>query len=230
MRLFAVTMDVRDARRPADYLRQAYVRLLQEVGIAPVLVPNTLDDPQGYVAALGVEGLVLTGGGDVAPSRYGQVNQGSRGLAPERDETEWRLLDLALARGWPVLGICRGFQVLNLYLGGSLIQDLPAHGDRFLPHDSDDPHSVRLVDPAIAALLGTETLLTNTYHHQGVTDAELTPDLSPFALCADGVIEGVRHRWLPWLAVQWHPERPSPSAAADRRLLIAFLAGSLGRG
>lgn len=227
MRLFAVTMDVRDMRRPADYLRQAYVRFLQEIGVTPLLVPNTLDDPQGYVTALRVEGLVLTGGGDVAPARYGQPNEGSRGIAPERDETEWRLLDLALANRWPVLGICRGLQVLNLYLGGSLIQDLPAHNERFLPHDSDDPHPVRLVDAAVSALLNAESLLTNTYHHQGVTAAELAPDLIPFAVCADGVIEGVRHPELPLLAVQWHPERPTPSAQADRRLLSAFLRGEL---
>jgi putative glutamine amidotransferase len=227
MRLFAVTMDVRDARRPADYLRQAYVRLLQEIGVVPLLVPNVLDAPQDYVMALRAEGLILTGGGDVAPARYGQPNRGSRGIAPERDETEWRLLDLALARGWPVLGICRGLQVLNLYLGGSLIQDLPSHDGRFLPHDSDDPHAVDLVDEAVAALLGTRTLLTNTYHHQGVTAAELAPDLIPFAVCSDGVIEGVRHPALPVLAVQWHPERPTPSAQADRRLLNAFLRGEL---
>lgn len=227
MQLFAVTMDVRDTRRPADYLRQAYVRLLQEVGITPVLVPNILDDPQAYVRALGVAGLVLTGGGDVSPARYGQPNQGSRGIASDRDQTEWSLLDLARERGWPVLGICRGFQVLNLYLGGSLIQDLPAHGGRFLVHDSDEPHAVRLVDPAISALLGAEMLLTNTYHHQGVTAGELAPGLVPFAVCADGVIEGVRHCTWPLLAVQWHPERPSPSAAADRRLVRAFLRGRL---
>jgi len=220
-------MDVRDMRRPTDYLRRAYVRLLQEIGVTPLLVPNALDDPQGYVMALRVEGLVLTGGGDVAPTRYGQANDGSRGIAPERDETEWRLLDLALAQGWPVLGICRGLQVLNLYLGGSLIQDLPAHKGRFLPHDSDDPHPVRLVDAAVSALLNAETLLTNTYHHQGVTAAELSSELIPFAVCSDGVIEGVRHRTLPLLAVQWHPERPTPSAQADRRLLSAFLRGEL---
>lgn len=227
MRLFAVTMDVRDMRRPADYLRQAYVRLLQEIGVTPLLVPNALDDPQSYVTALRVEGLVLTGGGDVAPARYGQPNGGSRGIAPERDETEWRLLDLALGQGWPVLGICRGLQVLNLYLGGSLIQDLPAHAGRFLSHDSDDPHPVRLVDAMVSALLNAESLLTNTYHHQGITAAELAPDLIPFAVCADGVIEGVRHGTLPLLAVQWHPERPTPSAQADRRLLSAFLRGEL---
>ncbi len=223
MHPFAVTMDVRDARRPADYLRQAYVPFLQGLEIAPVLVPNALSDPAAHVTALGVAGVVLTGGGDVAPARYSQPNRGSRGIAPQRDATEWALLDLALARGLPVLGICRGLQVINLYFGGGLIQDLPAHSARFLAHESDEPHEVALVHPSLRRLLQTATLHTNTHHHQGITAAELAPDLIPFAVCADGVIEGLLHPALPVLAVQWHPERPTPSAGHDRRLFAHFL-------
>lgn len=223
MRPFAVTMDVRDARRPADYLRHTYVSFLEELGIAPVLVPNALSDPAAYVTALGVEGVVLTGGGDVAPARYGQPNRGSRGISPQRDATEWALLDLALARGLPVLGICRGLQVINLYFGGGMIQDLPAHGARFLAHESNEPHEAALVHPPLRRLLGTAALHTNTHHHQGVTAAELAPDLIPFAVCADGVIEGLLHPTLPVLAVQWHPERATPSAEHDRRLFAHFL-------
>ncbi|MCZ7539426.1 MAG: type 1 glutamine amidotransferase [Anaerolineae bacterium] len=225
MRPFAVTMDVRDARRPMDYLRQTYVPFLQGLGIAPVLVPNVLSDPAAYVTALGVAGVVLTGGGDVAPARYGQPAGGSRGISAQRDAAEWALLDLALARGLPVLGICRGFQVINLYFGGGLIQDLPAHGARFLAHESDEPHEMALVHPPLRRLLEAETLRTNTHHHQGVTAAELAPDLIPFAVCADGVIEGLLHPTLPVLAVQWHPERPTPSAEHDRRLFAHFLGG-----
>lgn len=223
MRLFAVTMDVRNDRRPADYLRQTYVPFLQGLGIAPALVPNALSDPAAYATALGVTGVVLTGGGDVAPARYGQPNGGSRGISAQRDATEWALLDLALARGLPVLGICRGLQVINLYFGGGMVQDLPAHGARFLAHESDEPHEVTLVHPPLRRLLETETLHTNTHHHQGVTAAELAPDLIAFAVCADGVIEGLLHPTLPVLAVQWHPERPTPSVAHDRRLFAHFL-------
>ncbi|MCL4237108.1 MAG: type 1 glutamine amidotransferase [Anaerolineae bacterium] len=225
MRLCAVTMDVRNDRRPADYLRQTYVPFLQGLGIAPALVPNALSDPAAYATALGVTGVVLTGGGDVAPARYGQPNGGSRGISAQRDATEWALLDLALARGLPVLGICRGLQVINLYFGGGMVQDLPAHGARFLAHESDEPHEVTLVHPPLRRLLETETLHTNTHHHQGVTAAELAPDLIAFAVCADGVIEGLLHPTLPVLAVQWHPERPTPSAAHDRRLFAHFLGG-----
>lgn len=228
MRPFAVTMDVRDARRPADYLRQAYVPFLEELGIAPVLVPNALRDPAVYVCALGLTGVVLTGGGDVVPARYGQPNRGSRGLSAQRDAVEWALLDLALARGLPVLGICRGLQVINLYFGGGLIQDLPTHGGRYLAHESDEPHEVTLTHAATAELLGVHALHTNTHHHQGVTAAELARDLLPFAVCADGVIEGLLHPTLPVLAVQWHPERPTPSAGHDRRLFAHFLAGVAG--
>ncbi len=226
MRPFAITMDVHDERRPADYLRQTYVSFLEGVGIAPVLVPNALRDPVAYVTALGVAGVVLTGGGDVAPARYGQPSAGSRGISAQRDVVEWALLDLALARGLPVLGICRGLQVINLYFGGGLIQDLPAHGSRFLAHDSGEPHEVTLVHPPLRRLLETETLRTNTHHHQGVTAAELAPNLIPFAVCADGVIEGLLHPTLPVLAVQWHPERPAPSAGHDRRLFAHFLGGT----
>jgi len=219
----AISMSVRADVRPPDFLRQNYVIYLESLGLLPVPTPNMLSDLHAWLDALGIEGVVLSGGGDIGPDAYGQPNNGAIEVHRERDRTEWGLLDWAIAHRRPVLGICRGIQVLNVYFGGQLIQDLPSHNDRFIAHDGSESHAVRLTDPRVAALLGTDTMDVNTYHHQGITPDVLAPALEPFAICRpDGLIEGVFHRELPILGVQWHPERPTPSRELDLRLFRHF--------
>lgn len=223
----AVTLSASADPSPRDFLRHTYVPYLEQLGILPVPVPNVLSDPVAWAAALGVEGIVLTGGGDVAPERYGQPNTASSEVSPARDTTEFRLLEMAVARRLPVLGICRGIQVLNVFFGGGLVQDIAAELHSPVAHNGEAFHRVTVVDPRVASVIGTRALEVNSSHHQAVTAAVLAPDLTVFAICeADGVIEGVLHRALPVLGVQWHPERPSPSREHDLRLLRRFLAGA----
>lgn len=217
----AVSMSVRqNSTRAFDVLSDAYVPFLSSLGLIPILIPNYHPDPVAYAEAVGAEGLVLTGGGDIDPQVYGQVNDGSIEISTQRDAVEFQLMTLAVERRWPVLGICRGFQVVNVYFGGSLVQDIPSQVQNAVPHE-DSTHPVTITDARLHSVVGGPVLTVNTYHHQAVLPDTLASGLDVFAVSeVDGVIEGIRHRAYPVLAVQWHPERRDyPSAAADVALL-----------
>ena len=156
-----------------------------------------------------VDGLCLAGGPDIAPGRYGESDP--KGLAKdpdlERDELEFGAIDVALRRDIPVLGICRGFQLINVALGGKLVLDVH-------DHEPDDVDSVRLhrnvvidAKSKLAAASGSKPLAVNSRHHQAVTAKELAPSLRATASVGDLVeaFESVEHRWV--VGVQWHPER-----------------------
>lgn len=147
------------------------------------------------------DALLLPGGGDLEPWRYGQKNTASRNLDKDRDQTELDLLDEFTAAGKPVLGICRGLQTINVFFGGTLIQDLSGHSaadgeDRF--------HRVRTLPSVFSGLYG-EACVVNSAHHQAAD--QLGSGLRAVQWTGDGVIEAVCHRTLPVWAVQWHPER-----------------------
>jgi putative glutamine amidotransferase len=227
---FALSISTKpDTDRPEsgyDFLRYDYVPFLQKLNVWPVLIPNHLSGLRDYLAALDVDGVLLTGGGDIAPEYYGQPNTASREITPTRDQIETDLLNWAVEHQRPVLGICRGIQMINVFFGGGLIQDIPSQLHSPINHDNGDPHPVHLTDPRMRAAVGAEELRVNSYHHQGVTPDLLAPGLEAVACCAeDGLIEAVIHRAHPILGVQWHPERPTPSHDADRRLFQHFLQG-----
>ena len=161
-----------------------------------------------------VDALLLPGGGDLEPWRYGQENTASRGLEPERDAAELALLDRFTAAGNPVLGICRGLQTINVFFGGTLLQDIPGHSAEC---GRDRMHPVRSAG-LFARLLG-ERGSVNSAHHQAA--GRLGSGLEAAQWSPEGVTEALVHRRLPVWAVQWHPER------LDRRrglgLFRAFL-------
>ena len=155
-----------------------------------------------FVGPEGCDALLLPGGGDIDPSRYGQENRGSVGIDPERDALELQALETALRLGLPVLGICRGCQLLNVALGGTLHQDIPGH--RALSEDLDRLHPSRTVDPMLTALYGEEFII-NSAHHQAVDRPG--EGFRPVQWAPDGTVEAIRHETLPLFGVQWHPER-----------------------
>lgn len=173
--------------------------------------------------AEGCDGLLLPGGGDLEPWRYEQGNTASRGLEPERDRAELDLLGQFTAAGRPVLGICRGLQTVNVFFGGTLIQDLPGHravGER------DRLHVVSTAPDPLGRLWGKRPVV-NSAHHQAVD--RLGEGLRAVQWAPDGTVEALVHRTLPVWAVQWHPERLTGAlavqgAADGGRLLGAFLA------
>lgn len=205
---------------------------LTAAGLVPLVTP-----PLGELAAaqrvLDVgRGLVLTGGEDVAPERFGESPH-PRTKPPHvrRDAWEIALVHAARSRRVPVLAICRGIQVVNVALGGTLVQDIPSCLPGALEHDGPAPRSARVHEVVIeegsrmAAELGTTQLTANSIHHQAV--ARPADALRVVARAPDGVIEGVEARDADWwlLGVQWHPEELVEAPGDwDRRLFAAFAA------
>ena len=191
-------------------LNTAYVRALESAGLVPLAVPTLLSAERAGAALAAVRGLVLTGGEDVAPDRYGATPHPRLGeVDPIRDAAELELITVARARRLPILAICRGIQILNVALGGTLYQDLDSERPGPVPHsDETRRHAVR-VEPGsrLARTLGGSSANVNSRHHQAIRD--LAPELKAVAWAADGVIEGAEpaDANAPWIVgVQWHPE------------------------
>lgn len=146
------------------------------------------------------DGLILCGGGDVHPSYYGEEIKGSTGIDERRDEAEFTLINAFLDAGKPILGICRGCQVLNVYFGGSLYQHLENAALHSSFSDYDLAHPIR----ALCGSIAEGFCAVNSYHHQAVR--KLGKGLVATAFC-DKVIEAVEHEVLPVFGVQFHPER-----------------------
>lgn len=197
--------DVRASFLPAVYVEG----VTSAGGIAMLLPPQPVDDDVVDRVLDGLDGLVITGGRDVDPARYGQAPHSSTDEpALDRDAWEFALVRGALARGLPVLGICRGAQVLNVALGGTLHQHLPdvvGHYQHQLGNAVFSTSKIQTVPGTrLAALIGTTTD-AQCYHHQAI--AELGKGLMASAWDPDGVIEAVeKHGDAFVVAVQWHPE------------------------
>lgn len=177
------------------------------------------------------DGLLLCGGGDIDPIRYDQENRGSTDIDPERDELELRLTRAYLAAGKPILGICRGHQLMNVVLGGTLIQDLPAPQKVFHTRaegsTQDQVHPIRTAESSILRKLYGEVFPVNSYHHQAAD--LLGSELKVTARSEAGIVEAMEHKSLPILCVQFHPERmtgkhASPDLADGGKIFEWFLA------
>ncbi|PYO62375.1 MAG: hypothetical protein DMD70_05740 [Gemmatimonadetes bacterium] len=210
-RIVAVSATRRtDAGRERVALNTAYVYALMRAGLVPLLVPPILD-PEAACAALdGVHGLVLTGGEDVEPGRYGATPHSKLGETDRaRDAVELALIAGAERRRLPVLAICRGIQILNVALGGTLYQDLASERPGPVDHaDTRSRHGLRIESGTLLhRTLEAVDASVNTRHHQAIRD--VAPGLRATAWAEDGVIEGAERKdpGAPWtLAVQWHPE------------------------
>lgn len=215
--------------RTLDGADRDYSRAVQLAGGAPVLLPATTGTDVDVVVDR-LDGLLLTGGGDVDPTRYGRERSPhTGGVDPERDEVETRYLLAALERGRPVLGICRGCQLVNVALGGTLHQHLPdLTGVNHLHREPRDfiAHAVSVNRPSrLYEVVGAEQLEVNSIHHQAVDG--LAEPLRAVACSADGIIEAVEDPGRPLLAVQWHPESLVPSET--HLALFRWLTGTSSR-
>lgn len=177
-----------------------------------------------------VSGLVLTGGGDVDPARYGETPHAKiRSVNAARDATESALIREARARRTPVLAICRGIQILNVALGGTLVQDISSECATSIAHDDGGPRDSRSHEitiergSLIEAAMGTARCTVNSFHHQSVKDVAAGMRIT--ARSPDGVIEGLESVDEAWwvMGVQWHPEEMTDSPEPwDRGLFNAF--------
>lgn len=189
-----------------------YVRALVAAGATPLLIPVT-EDPSRAAEYIGlIDGLLLPGGQDTNPILYGedplpQVNY----MLEEQDLMEMELLRLAVQKGIPVLGICRGMQLMNITFGGGLIQDIYAQQKATVGHKQDSSirsqatHSAKMLEGSLLeSLLGKEPLYVNSYHHQAL--AKVADCFTVSATASDGIIEAIEAPEQQMLGVQWHPE------------------------
>ena len=192
-----------------------YGRGVLEAGGLPVHVPLDVD-PAELVPRL--DGVLLTGGGDVDPGRYGQKSSTDT-FPPEplRDEHEYAVLDVVYAYQMPVAGICRGLQVINVHAGGTLHQDVPSHAGFDKPVTTEW-HNVAFDDGTVLGGIYGQERRVNSLHHQTVN--RVGDNLRITARSDDGSVEGLEHEGLPVVAVQWHPEM-LPTRAEDA--LFAWL-------
>jgi gamma-glutamyl-gamma-aminobutyrate hydrolase PuuD len=223
--------------QPADLLPTRYTDSVRAAGgVALLLPPGAAHPSRDAVAALHeIHGLVLAGGADVDPARYHADRDPHTGSPrPDRDEWEIVLAREALQRGLPLLAICRGMQVLNVTLGGDLVQHLPdlLGSDRHCPVVGEHGrHSVKFAAGSrVGTMFGSATTVA-TYHHQAIN--RVGADLVPTGWATDGTVEALEHTRADWVvAVQWHPEvhdgaalfNGFVSAAADYRSRLSVSA------
>jgi gamma-glutamyl-gamma-aminobutyrate hydrolase PuuD len=187
-----------------DCLDQRWHDLLAGYGHFGMAVPNRAESVDEWCAQAGVEGIILTGGNDIA----GQP--GSRNVSAERDTTERLLLDYAARNSLPVLAVCRGLQFLNLELGGNLVS---VEGHVAVEH------RVSCVANKFAAI---ESAMVNSYHNYAISNEGLASELNPWAVSDDGFIEAASHQKNAWVGIMWHPER---SVSVLDRLIFERLFG-----
>ena len=171
-----------------DAISQDWTKFLEKINVIPIFIPNVLSNPISFIQENDLDGLILSGGDDV-------------GFPPERQKTEQAIIEFSMEHELPILGVCRGMQILNNHFGGTHTtlstnehvthngHPISIENEKFLEHFEDG-------------------LLVNSYHHNVITKNSLGKDLIPFALSEhDKTIEGFSHSRLPIVGVMWHPER-----------------------
>ncbi|HSG18824.1 MAG TPA: gamma-glutamyl-gamma-aminobutyrate hydrolase family protein [Anaerolineae bacterium] len=203
-------------RRPIDVygLMPSYSEAVSKAGGIPLLIPLGLSEDDLITIIERVDGIILPGGGDVAPERYnGRAHEKVYGIDLERDRTELFVARAVVERQKPLLAICRGIQVLNVALGGTLWHDISSQVPGAIDHDASDGqprnHLAHVIvaepDSLLAKHMGKRESWVNSYHHQAIR--ELARDLEVTATAPDGIIEAVELAEHPFaIGVQWHPE------------------------
>jgi putative glutamine amidotransferase len=217
-------------REPTYFLRARYVRAVEELGGVPLILPLVADSPSRKRLLEQVDGLLLTGSGpDLPPALYGERQRYEfHIMSPRRSDFELEMIRLAARAGVPTLGICGGMQAMNVALGGTLYQDIPAQVETPLQHRQERPaihvsHSVRVrAGSLLRRIVKRATVKVNSSHHQSVK--AVAPSLVASATSPDGLVEAIEspsHRFF--LGIQWHPEFLFDRFADHRRLFQALL-------
>ena len=218
-----------DEEKESLWMLPGYMEGVAEAGGIPLMLPLTEDGEDISRLLDSIDGILLTGGHDVHPSVYGEEPVPECGaVCRERDAMESELLKQALKRDIPVLGICRGIQFLNAYLGGTLYQDLPTERPPGTEHHQKPPYDIPVhrvsveKDSGLSRLLNTDSLSVNSYHHQAIK--EKADSLKTMAISEDGIIEAVEmpDKRFVW-AVQWHPEFSFRRDLSSRKIFEEFV-------
>lgn len=210
------------------YVNKDYVDAVIRAGGVPLIIPFSTDKEVIISQAQLIDGLILSGGHDISPYNYGQEPSQKIGETfPERDTYEIILLEESKKRNIPILGICRGFQLINVAAGGTLYQDLSLIPGNILKHNQvSNPtlktHKVEIKENSfISSIFGKETMV-NSFHHQIIN--KVANDFIVVAKASDGVVEAIEHKTYKFLvAVQWHPEMLAVNCEKARELFSKFV-------
>lgn len=171
-----------------DTISHDWINFLQKLDYFPVLIPNNLTDVEDYISELKLNGIILSGGDNI-------------GEFPERDQTENKILEYAIKNSIPILGVCRGMQLINTFFNGTISENSNSgHVGK--------PHNIDIMNPSLVNLFGHDKLEVNSFHNNLIKKDDIGDELDIFALSEkDFTIEGCFHKKYPIIGVMWHPER-----------------------
>jgi putative glutamine amidotransferase len=237
--LIGITASSIEQRGPAFgevyVLTRKYAEGVLRAGGVPVIVPYNLDEASLQILFERLDGLLLSGGGDIDPAIYGETpHPATNEIEFDRDRVELTLARWVVEKEKPFLAICRGIQVLNVALGGTLVQDIPSEVPDALEHSFErgivergyHAHPVKIAaDSRLAQVMQTEIAQTNSWHHQAIKRAASKLQVTAYA--PDGVIEAVEVLGCRFaIGVQWHPEWLFEDQPEHRRLFEGLVAAS----
>jgi len=198
LKIIAISSRITNAVNYVEYrnsLAMDWDEYSNKLSILPVIIPNKYSDVIKYFEKLNINGLILSGGNNITPSLYGASYDASDSF-PERDQTEMKLIDYCLEKDIPILGVCRGMQIINIYFGGTLTQNIQNHVNK--------NHKINI--SKYNEYFG-ESHVVNSFHNFGIYKTDLGDDIEVFAESDDGLIEGIYHKTRRVVGIQWHPER-----------------------
>ncbi|MHA6260187.1 gamma-glutamyl-gamma-aminobutyrate hydrolase family protein [Sporosarcina sp. CAU 1771] len=222
--VIGITTDVENGKR--HVLNDRYIQAVERAGGLPILIPTGIEKDLRQITGL-LDGLLLSGGSDLNPLLFGEEPHRNLGdVTPARDQIEIELAKIMLELDKPILGICRGEQILNVVSGGNLYQDIHAQNEKkVLQHAQNSPrghltHYVQVEKGSLLeSIVGETEILVNSYHHQAVKYVPKPYQIS--GVSSDGIVEAIEsteHRFV--LGVQWHPEELVPLNDAPSLLIF----------
>lgn len=229
MRKIIGVIPLYDDEKDSLWMVPGYMKVIEECGGTPIILPLT-DNMEELDQCFNMcDGVLMTGGHDVNPKMYGEEKRSNCGLPNDtRDNMEKYLFEKALETDMPVLGICRGIQLMNVLLGGTLYQDLPTEKTSDIEHHMDAPydraaHNVFVLpDTMLADIIGEGEYSVNSYHHQAIK--EVAKDAEVMAVSEDGIVEAICvHNKKFVVGVQWHPEFAYKKDEKCKRLVNEFI-------
>ena len=208
MRKLALSMRVTESQNYFEMRNSIafeYISFFENLGFLVILIPNNTKNVKAYLEDLKIDGVVLSGGNNVNPVLY-EGKEELSSVYPQRDDIEKKLVELAIEKKLPLLGICRGFQYINVHFGGSIVHNIEGH--------------VKKDHILISANTFLENAKTNSYHNQAIYENNMSKELEVIAKTEDGVVEAISHNKHKILGLQWHPERHN--IIEDKNLIQDF--------